>query len=227
MKSKGVVPSSDEPISLPLPARPIFYGDNVGYGPTYTLPWRLPLADGRTRILGVDPGSRLCGWGIVDTCGSKVSHVDNGVLVLHSKGELANRLGFLLESLDKILAEYSPQAVAVEGVFQHRNARSALILGHARGVVLASAARRELPVHEYSPMEIKKAVTGSGRSSKTQIQQMIAIRMGLADVPQEDAADAQHSQLQIAPHLQQPRRSRKSAKAALAALVANQERNRR
>ena len=188
-----------------------------------------------TRVLGIDPGSRLCGWGIVERSGSRITHVNNGVFVLEGRGDLPTRLGYLLECMDTLLDEYQPDAIAAEGVFQHRNARSALILGHARGVAIAAAARRGLSVEEYTPMQVKKALTGSGRAGKAQMQQMIALRMGLADVPQTDAADAvavavchaQHLGLELNPQLTAlPKRSKRSAKAALEALVLAQQRNR-
>ena len=113
------------------------------------------------RILGIDPGTRLCGWGLVEVIGGQVRHVDNGVFVLGESIPLATRLATLLDALEVVLDRYSPQEAAVEGIFQHRNARSALILGHARGVALASLARRGIPVNEYSPQQVKKAVTGS------------------------------------------------------------------
>ena len=186
-------------------------------------------------VLGIDPGSRLCGWGVVSQNGAQIKHVDNGVIVLHKEANLPKRLGKLLASLEEIIHRYQPSAVAVEGVFQHRNPRSALVLGQARGVALAVCARYQLEVQEYSPMQVKKAVTGSGRSTKEQIQQMVALRMGLDDVPQEDAADAiavalchaQHLNLNLPAQVSQPRRSKRSAKAALEALVAAQERSRR
>ncbi len=187
------------------------------------------------RILGIDPGSRLCGWGVVERSGSRVNHVDNGVIVLHSLGELPLRLAFLLSEIERLVEQFEPESVAVEGVFQHKNARSALVLGHARGVALAACARKGLPVAEYSPTQIKKSVAGHGRASKIQMQTMITMRMGLKDAPQEDAADAvaaalchaQHAVHGINPTLLQPKRSRKSAQAGLAALVREQERKRR
>ena len=188
-----------------------------------------------TRILGIDPGSRLCGWGIVDRNGNKIQHVDNGVFMLVSAGELPARLGFLMESIQDLLERYKPDSVAVEGVFQHRNARIALILGHARGVALAACAQRGLRVSEYSPPQVKKALTGSGRSSKEQMQQMVALRLNLRDVPQEDAADAvavavchaQHNHLSNTAPLLQKTPSKRSVKAGLKALALAQERNRK
>ena len=194
-----------------------------------------PVKDKVIRVLGIDPGSRLCGWGIVVRVGSTITHVDNGVFVLEPHGALPARLGYLLESLERLLDTYRPDVLGAESVFQHRNARSALVLGQARGVALAAAARRGLEVHEYTPMQVKKAVTGSGRAGKEQMQQMIALRMGLSEVPQVDAADAvavavchaQHMGLAGNPVLAAaPRRSKKSAKAALEALVLAQQRSR-
>jgi len=179
------------------------------------------------RILGIDPGSRLCGWGLVSSQGPKIEHIDNGVFVLTAVESLPDRLGLLMQSLEDVLERYRPKAVAVEGVFQHRNARSALILGHARGVAIATCAVRGLDVAEYSPLQIKKSVTGTGRASKDQIQQMIALRLGLKSIPQEDAADAVaaaicHAQMLNAPSIptiKTKKRSKKSMDAALLAIA--------
>ena len=189
------------------------------------------------RILGIDPGTRLCGWGFVDCDGSQITHVDNGVVVLSAKDELYSRLGNLLEQLNTLIEKYQPTSVAVEGVFQYRNARSALILGHARGVALAVAAKHGLAVHEYAARQVKKALTGTGTAQKEQVQVMVGMRMGLADTPQEDAADAiavavchaQHMNVaSSAPSIPNiPRkRGRKASQAALAALALEQQRSR-
>jgi len=193
------------------------------------------MTESPKNILGIDPGSRLCGWGIIQRSGSRLLHIDNGVFVLHSRGDLSRRLGFLLDEIERVLDGYQPDVVAVEGVFQHRNARSALVLGHARGVALGACARRGLDVAEYSATQVKKSVAGNGRASKQQMQDMITMRMGLKDAPQEDAADAvavamchaQHLIRGINPMLHPPKKSKKNARAALAALVREQERRRR
>ena len=184
------------------------------------------------RVLGVDPGTRLCGWGIVERTGSSVRHVDNGVIVLDEKAPLATRLAVLMDRLDGLIAEYRPTLAAVETVFHNRNARSALTLGHARGVALAVSARHGLGIHEYTPQQIKKAVTGSGRADKAQVQQMITLQLGLGDPPQADAADAVAAALCHAQHLAlglptmqlppKPKGGKRKAKAALEALVARQ-----
>lgn len=189
--------------------------------------------DEGTRVLGIDPGTRLCGWGVVARNGSTVVHVDNGVVVLDAKAPLAARLAVLMTRLDGIISTYRPALAAVETVFHNRNARSALTLGHARGVALAVAAHRGLGIHEYTPQQIKKAVTGSGRAGKEQVQQMITMQLGLADPPQADAADAVAAALCHAHHLAlgmptmqlppKPKGGRRKAQAALEALVARQQ----
>ncbi len=189
----------------------------------------------KTRVLGIDPGSRFCGWGVVDCDGGQLSHVDNGVVVLAPRQRLEARLGVLLDAIEGILSRHRPTTVAVEGVFQHRNPRSALVLGHARGVALAASARAGLEIHEYTPQQVKKAVTGSGRADKAQVQQMVTLRLELPEPPQEDAADAVavaicHAQsLAFGLPVKAPpkRRSRRAQQDALAAIVARQQEKRR
>ena len=174
----------------------------------------------------------------MEVVGGKVNHVDNGVFVLGEKEPLATRLASLMVGLESILDQYEPEAAAVEGIFQHRNARSALILGHARGVALANLARRGISVNEYSPQQVKKAVTGSGRASKEQVQQMVVLRMSLQETPQEDAADAvavalchgQNIGLASQGKVELPpkrRGEKRKAAAALEALVMAQQRGRK
>ena len=187
-----------------------------------------------TRILGIDPGTRLCGWGLIECAGGRITHVDNGVFVLGESTPLPQRLATLLDGLEVLIREHRPDEAAVEGIFQHRNARTALILGHARGVALAAIARHGLAVHEYSPQQVKKAVTGSGRAAKEQVQQMVGIRLKLVEVPQEDAADAVAVAMCHGQHLVQghpmvgapPKRrgGKRKAAAALEALVMAQQR---
>ena len=189
------------------------------------------------RVLGIDPGTRLCGWGLVDRIGSRIVHVDNGVLCLPEKAHLSVRLAKLAHELDAVIAQFRPGAVAVEGVFQHRNVRSALTLAHARGVALARAGHHGLSVGEYTPQQIKKAVTGSGRGAKEQVQQMVVLRLGLNEPPQPDAADAvavamchaQHgveTQRETVSGLPKFKVSRNKAAKGLAALVEQQMRER-
>ena len=188
------------------------------------------------RVLGIDPGTRLCGWGVVTGVGTRLIHVDNGVIVLPAKAPLPERLAKLYDALDVLLDEHQPNQAAIETVFVNRNIRSALILGHGRGAAMTALARRGLTIHEYTPQQVKKAVTGKGRADKAQIQQMVARRLNLTDVPQVDAADAVAIALCHAQHLafglptlaipRPPRGGKRNAQAALAALVNAQRKDR-
>lgn len=139
-------------------------------------------------MLGVDPGTRACGWGLVSSEGRRLRALAHGVVRLD--GSLPDRLARLADRLDAILSEHEPEVVAVEGVFTRRNARSALILGHARGVVLAGVARAHLPVHEYAPATVKRTVAGSGRATKEAVEIMARRLLGLSGPLATDAADA-------------------------------------
>ena len=142
------------------------------------------------RAFGIDPGSRYTGWGVVEKSGSTYRMVDCGVIAVGDKRPLSDRLQDIFRSLGNLLEEHTPDAVFLESIFHHKSARAALVLGHARGVAMLAAGMRELEVHEISPSEVKKAVTGRGRAEKTQVQAMIQVLLGLPQVPQEDASDA-------------------------------------
>jgi len=142
-----------------------------------------------TRILGIDPGSRKTGYGIIDMSEGRTVWVDSGCIRLKAD-DLAGRLRILNESLQTILEQYRPNEMAIEQVFMHRNADSALKLGHARGVAISVVALQHVPVHEYSATQIKKAVVGKGNATKDQVSHMITAVLNLSAMPQEDAADA-------------------------------------
>lgn len=139
------------------------------------------------RVLGIDPGTAICGWGVVES-GRRPSHVDHGVLRLG--GELGERLAELFAGLEAVIARHAPDVVCVEGVFSHRNARSALVLGHARGVALLAASRAALPVHEYAPATVKKTVVGTGRAEKEQVAHMVSAMLSIPMPTVLDASDA-------------------------------------
>jgi crossover junction endodeoxyribonuclease RuvC len=141
-------------------------------------------------ILGVDPGTRATGYGVVEKSGSALRHVCHGVLRLDPAAPLCDRLVVLATGLRDVLATHAPVALSLEEVFQHRNAQSALKLGHARGVVMLLAAEAGLSVTGYTPAVVKQAVTGSGRAEKHQVQYMVRALLGLAETPPEDASDA-------------------------------------
>jgi crossover junction endodeoxyribonuclease RuvC len=140
------------------------------------------------RVLGIDPGTRVCGWGVVDATRPRPTHVGHGAVTM--EGELVDRLAALYLDLERVISETGPEVVAVEGLFTHKNARSALILGHARGVALLCAARAGLRGHEYPPATVKRAVVGNGRADKRQVQTMIAALLGIPAPKVADAADA-------------------------------------
>ncbi len=144
---------------------------------------------GMVRVLGVDPGSRLTGWGIVDSDGRKSAHVASGVLKVGT-GEVAPRLRKIFVGLSDIIAEWDPAEVAIERVFLARNPDSALKLGQARGAAICAATVGGLSLSEYSAKEVKLATVGTGSAGKEQVQHMVKLLLKLAAIPQEDEADA-------------------------------------
>lgn len=144
------------------------------------------------RILGVDPGSIRTGWAVVDlTPPRTVHHVDNGVILAGADdAPLPLRLTRIAAGLGRAAAEYHPQVASVETAYHAKNARSALVLGQARGAAVLACAQAGLEVAEYGPMQVKLAVTGNGRASKVSVQHMVATLLALPETAQEDASDA-------------------------------------
>ena len=140
-------------------------------------------------ILGIDPGSRRTGFGVINARGSNLEHIAHGCIVLPGE-DLPARLKLIFDGILGVIEEYCPRAVAIEQVFMSKNAASALKLGQARGAAITAAVARDLPVAEYSARQIKLAVVGTGAAQKTQVQHMIKALLGLTHPPQEDAADA-------------------------------------
>jgi crossover junction endodeoxyribonuclease RuvC len=141
------------------------------------------------RILGIDPGSRVTGYGIVDQDGPRLRYVASGCIRIEGEA-LAARLGMIFEGVKRIIDEYRPQEMAIERVFMNKNADSALKLGQARGAAICAGVTRTVPVDEYAAREIKQAVVGKGGASKEQVQHMIRVLLALSDRPPSDAADA-------------------------------------
>jgi crossover junction endodeoxyribonuclease RuvC len=142
------------------------------------------------RVLGIDCGSSATGYGLIETDGRTSAMVDSGVIRSRPRSPFAERLCRISQALREIIDTYSPAEVAVEGVFHSVNARSALQLGHVRGVALLAAAEANLPIHEYSPLQVKSSVVGYGRAEKIQVQEMVKLLLRLDARPPEDAADA-------------------------------------
>ena len=141
-------------------------------------------------LLGLDPGLGTTGWGVIRAEGNRLSHIANGRIATDSKAALCDRLVALDAALGALLAEYSPQAAAVEEVFVNANPQSTLKLGQARGVALLAAGRRGLAVGEYAPSLVKKAVVGVGGAEKAQVHAMVARLLPGAKIDGPDAADA-------------------------------------
>ena len=142
-----------------------------------------------TRILGVDPGSRLTGFGVIDLENGQPRYVTSGCIRLPD-GPLAERLQIIFESMTELVVTHRPSLMAIERVFMHRNADSALKLGHARGAAMCAGVTQGLEIAEYTPAEIKQAVVGRGNATKVQVQHMVCVLLKLPANPQADAADA-------------------------------------
>ncbi|PLX91768.1 MAG: crossover junction endodeoxyribonuclease RuvC [Desulfuromonas sp.] len=142
------------------------------------------------RILGIDPGTRITGYGIIDQQGNRLRHVDNGAIYTQSSDELPSRLKIIHDGLSEIILKYRPDAVAIEQVFVAKNALSALKLGQARGAAIVASVNADLPVSEYTALQVKSAVVGYGKAAKGQVQQMVKALMNLPEIAQEDASDA-------------------------------------
>ena len=141
------------------------------------------------RILGIDPGSNATGYGVVSVEGSSLRRLGGGTI--RARGEtLGGRLAHLQRELERAIADLAPHAAALESVFSAKNVRSALVLGHARGVALAACACAGLETGEYTPAQVKVAVTGYGRAEKLQVMRMVQRLLGLALPPASDEADA-------------------------------------
>ena len=141
-------------------------------------------------ILGIDPGSRITGYGLISKEGNRLIHVDNGAIFTQSAKDFPQRLQQIFAGLSAIIEQYQPEAVAVENVFLAKNAQSALKLGQARGAAIVAAVCVGLSVFEYTALQVKQAVVGSGRAEKQQVQHMIKVLLNLPEAAQEDASVA-------------------------------------
>ena len=147
-------------------------------------------APGPARILGVDTSLRSTGLAMIEADGPRMRFLDCRPIRNAARLSMAECLVNIASTLERYLDEFKPDEVAMEGIFFCKNARTSLVLGHARGVVVATCARRGLPMAEYPPARVKQAVTGTGRATKGQMQRMMQRVFALPDLPQEDAADA-------------------------------------
>jgi crossover junction endodeoxyribonuclease RuvC len=141
------------------------------------------------RVLGIDPGTRVTGYGVVEAERGRIRYIGSGC-VRTAPGDMAPRLAEIYRGLTEVISTYAPRDAAVEEVFVARNPASAIKLGQARGVAIAASVAGDLAVHEYAARRVKQAVVGTGRASKEQVQHMVCTLLSLRGSPQEDAADA-------------------------------------
>ena len=141
------------------------------------------------RILGIDPGSRITGFGVIDWHGREPVYVASGCIKTLPNDELAGRIGMIVRSIGDLVAEYHPNQAAVEQVFVNVNPAATLMLGQARGAAVAALVLRDLPVYEYTALQVKQSVVGQGKAAKEQVQHMVVQMLGLSGTPQADAAD--------------------------------------
>ena len=142
-------------------------------------------------ILGIDPGTATTGFGVIEVKDGELKFIDCGCICTESKLEMPFRLHCIAKDLKKIIRDYKPDLAAVEDLFFFKNAKTALKVGQARGVVLQTLATAKIPISEFTPLQVKQALTGYGRADKRQIQEMVKTILNLADIPKpDDAADA-------------------------------------
>jgi crossover junction endodeoxyribonuclease RuvC len=141
-------------------------------------------------VLGIDPGTRITGWGVIEKRGMTLVHVDNGAIITRSRDPLIDRLKVIHDGLMEVIERHGPTVGGIESIFVSRNVSSALKLGHARGVAMLAAANHGLELAEFAPQAVKRAVVGTGRAEKKQVAEMVRMILGLPEIPQEDAADA-------------------------------------
>ena len=142
-------------------------------------------------ILGIDPGLAIVGYSIIDLDGNNYKAIEYGVIRTSSKLEFPERLRIIYDDLIEIIDKYNPDEVAIEELFFSKNVKTAIDVGHARGVQVLAAIHRNLKIYEYTPLQIKQAVVGYGRADKNQVQQMVKMLLNLKEIPKpDDAADA-------------------------------------
>lgn len=143
------------------------------------------------RIIGIDPGTGILGFGVIDAARGKTKLVTAGVITTPAHTPLPDRLEEIYNGLTDIIAETKPEIMAIEKLFFARNVTTAMSVSHARGVAMLTGKQANLPIEEYTPMQIKQTITGYGKADKKQVQEMVRIQLGLQDVPKpDDCADA-------------------------------------
>lgn len=158
-------------------------------------------------ILGIDPGIGRTGWGIIEVLSGKCRVISFGCFETEPNSPMDGRLALIFVHMQKIISEYKPEAMAVEELFFNNNAKTALIVGHARGVIILAASMAKIPTFSYTPLQVKIGVTGYGRAEKKQVGDMIKLTLGLKSVPKpDDTADALAVALTHAFSMKMPRK---------------------
>ena len=147
------------------------------------------MAEGRVRILGIDPGLRITGFGVIDKTGQKLAYVTSGCIRTKDTESLPERIRTLLQGIGEVVATHKPEESAVEKVFVNVNPQSTLLLGQARGAAISALVAADLPVSEYTALQVKQAVVGHGKAAKEQVQMVMRL-LQLPGAPSPDAADA-------------------------------------
>ncbi len=143
------------------------------------------------RILGIDPGLGTTGYGIIEKQGENLKYLTFGGISKSAKANFTQNLLAIYQKIHQIILEFEPDCCAVENIFYHQNKKTAIVMGHVRGVAMLAAAQSGIPIHEYSPREVKLSIVGLGAASKPQVQAMVKNILRMTEVPQpEDAADA-------------------------------------
>ena len=142
------------------------------------------------RIIGIDPGSRITGYGVVGSAGGQLQFVSCGIIKTSASLPFSHRINQIFDGINEVIQMHQPDVAAVEDVFLSTNPRSALKLGQARGAAVVAAMQNNLAVYDYSPRVVKRAVVGYGQASKEQVQHMVRVLLGLSSSPSSDAADA-------------------------------------
>ena len=142
------------------------------------------------KVIGIDPGSKCCGYGVLEVRGGDIKHLASGSIAPGANFPFYQRLKAIYDSLLIVIGEHSPDIMSVEDIFFAKNAKSAIKLGEARGVALLAASNSGIPVCEYTPTKVKLAITGRGRANKSEVQKMLSMILGISDFDTEDASDA-------------------------------------
>ncbi len=149
-----------------------------------------PMNSPHVRILGIDPGLRVTGFGVIEKIGARLSYITSGCIKSAADAPLPERLQVILANLQEVIGAHQPHQVAIEKVFVNVNPQSTLLLGQARGTAICAAVLARLPVAEYTALQVKQAVVGNGHANKEQVQEMVTRLLKLGGHPQADAADA-------------------------------------